>query len=140
MGGSFSITIDKKRFQDELDKEYKALLDEMDAEVSAAAINITKAAVMAAPVRQSKGTKGGLKSSIAYKPLGFLDYEVVAPITYAPYVEFGTGGLVQIPKGFEDLAQQFYVNGKGRNRAQPFLIPAFIFETEQLEKRLKAIK
>jgi HK97 gp10 family phage protein len=45
---------------------------------------------------------------------------------YAPYVEFGTGSGVNVPQGFEAYAMQFYVNGKGTMRAQPFLIPAFI--------------
>jgi HK97 gp10 family phage protein len=45
---------------------------------------------------------------------------------YAPYVEFGTGSGVVIPQGFSDFAMQFYVNGKGTMKAQPYLIPAFI--------------
>jgi HK97 gp10 family phage protein len=45
---------------------------------------------------------------------------------YAPYVEFGTGSGVVIPQGFSDFAMQFYVNGKGTMRAQPYLIPAYL--------------
>ena len=45
---------------------------------------------------------------------------------YAPYVEFGTGSNVSIPEGFGAYAMQFYVNGKGTMKAQPFLIPAYI--------------
>jgi HK97 gp10 family phage protein len=45
---------------------------------------------------------------------------------YAPYVEFGTGINVSIPEGFDAYAMQFYVNGKGTMKAQPFLIPAYI--------------
>ena len=45
---------------------------------------------------------------------------------YAPYVEFGTGSGVVIPQGFSDFAMQFYVNGKGTMKAQPFLIPAYL--------------
>ena len=45
---------------------------------------------------------------------------------YAPYVEFGTGSGVVIPQGFNDFAMQFYVNGKGTMKAQPFLIPAYL--------------
>jgi HK97 gp10 family phage protein len=45
---------------------------------------------------------------------------------YAPYVEFGTGSGVNIPEGFSAYAMQFYVNGKGTMKAQPYLIPAFI--------------
>ena len=45
---------------------------------------------------------------------------------YAPYVEFGTGINVRIPEGFGAYAMQYYVNGKGTMKAQPYLIPAFI--------------
>jgi HK97 gp10 family phage protein len=45
---------------------------------------------------------------------------------YAPYVEFGTGSGVNVPQGFEAYAMQFYVNGKGTMKAQPFLIPAYL--------------
>jgi hypothetical protein len=148
MANSFSIDVNLTRFNDELDKEYQAIIAEMDAEYQAAASNIEAAAVIAAPVsnkmerneKASGPTAGGLKSIIQAKRLDRLDYEVVAPIKYAPYVEFGTGENVSIPPGFEELAQTFYVDGKGRNKAQPFLIPAFLFESQQLLKRLEAIK
>ena len=45
---------------------------------------------------------------------------------YAPYVEFGTGSGVVIPQGFNAFAMQFYVNGKGTMKAQPYLIPAYL--------------
>jgi hypothetical protein len=45
---------------------------------------------------------------------------------YAPYVEFGTGTNVRIPQGFSAFAMQYFVNGKGTMKAQPYLIPAFI--------------
>ena len=45
---------------------------------------------------------------------------------YAPYVEFGTGSGVNVPQGFSDYAMQFYVNGKGTMKEQPFLIPAYL--------------
>lgn len=48
------------------------------------------------------------------------------PAPYAPYVEFGTGSNVSVPEGFGAYAMQFYVNGKGTMKAQPYLIPAFI--------------
>lgn len=135
MANAFNVEIDLKRFNNQLDKEYQEIVKRTDAEMFAATVNIEKAAAQAAPVDLD-----GLKSTIQAKRLGPLNYEVVAPITYAPYVEFGTGNQVVIPKGFEALARQFYVNGQGKTRAQPFLIPAFIFESAQLEKRLNAIK
>ena len=62
---------------------------------------------------------------------------------YAPFVEFGTGGLVEIPKGFEALASEFK-GKKGRKvnrKAQPFLIPAFMAEKPKyLEKCEKILQ
>ena len=49
-----------------------------------------------------------------------------SPAPYAPYVEFGTGSGVVIPEGFGAFAMQYFVSGKGRMKAQPYLIPAFI--------------
>ena len=57
---------------------------------------------------------------------------------YAPYVEFGTGGLVEIPQGFEELAAKF--KGRGVKKvnlpARPFLIPAALKEGEILLEQL----
>lgn len=55
------------------------------------------------------------------------------------YVEFGTGSMVQIPEGLEAYAMTFYVNGKGRLPAKPFLFPAFFAEQEDLLYRLKIL-
>lgn len=62
---------------------------------------------------------------------------------YAPYQEFGTGGLVDVPAGMEDYAMQF----KGNDIKQinlpprPFLYPAWkkngLKFLENLEKMLK---
>ena len=43
----------------------------------------------------------------------------------AAYLEFGTGAKVQVSAGYEDLAWQFYVNGKGTLPPYPYLIPAY---------------
>lgn len=71
--------------------------------------------------------------------------EVSARTDYAAYVEFGTGTLVNVPKGLEDYAMQF--KGKGVKQvnlpARPFLFPAFYKAVAELpteiEKQLKAI-
>lgn len=41
------------------------------------------------------------------------------------YYEFGTGVYVQVTPEWKDMAWQFYVNGKGRLRAHPYMYPAF---------------
>lgn len=81
---------------------------------------------------------GFLRNSIRLEPISKLTYTVEARAKYAPYVEFGTGGLVTIPAGYESYAALF--RGKGIRkinlRARPFLIPAFESEIPQLMKRL----
>ncbi len=61
------------------------------------------------------------------------------PAPYAPYVEFGTGSGVVIPQGFNAFAMQYYVNGKGTMKAQPYLIPAFIKYRKIFLKDMKQI-
>ena len=55
---------------------------------------------------------------------------------YAAYQEFGTGALVEIPKGYEDFAHEFFVNGKGVTPAQPFLLPAFLARRDNIVNEL----
>lgn len=62
---------------------------------------------------------------------------------YAPYVEFGTGGTVDVPSGLEDYAIQF--KGQGIKQVnlppRPFLYPAWkrngLKFMENLEKLVK---
>jgi len=67
-----------------------------------------------------------LFQSIGVVAKGINNYEVVATMPYAAYIEFGTGGAVKIPTGVEDYAIQF----KKPNRlnismkANPYLFPA----------------
>ena len=82
------------------------------------------------------GGGGGIRGS-AYKDQRGLDGEVGFKNQYAPYVEFGTGTEVQIPLGLEDYAMTFYVNGKGRLPARPFLFPAWFKEQREFMKRIK---
>lgn len=71
---------------------------------------------------------GKLRQSITFDlvPSG-LGGSLSANVDYWAYVEFGTGGLVSVPEGFEDLASGF--KGKGKRTInlapQPFLIPAY---------------
>lgn len=62
-------------------------------------------------------------------------------VTYAPYIEFGTGKLVQVPQGLESYAMQF--KGKGIKEvnlpARPFMFPAFFAEKPKLIKKIKNV-
>jgi len=74
-------------------------------------------------------------------PIGDLTFSVEAKAKYSAYIEFGTGGQVSIPAGYEDLAMMF--KGRGLRtiniRPQPFLIPSYENEKPKLIQRLKKL-
>lgn len=59
------------------------------------------------------------------------------------YIEFGTGVYVKVAPEWKDMAWQFYVNGKGRLRATPYMYPAYVkgrkIFIEALRKKIKQI-
>jgi len=65
--------------------------------------------------------------------------KVTANTPYAPYVEFGTGGEVQVPDGWEEIAAQF--KGKGirtiNMKPQPYLVPNFVKVRRRLTERIR---
>jgi HK97 gp10 family phage protein len=64
---------------------------------------------------------------------------VLAP--YAPFVEFGTGGLVQVPNELKEIAIKF--KGKGIRqvnlRARPYLYPALLRGRAEYLDKLKKV-
>ena len=64
---------------------------------------------------------------------------VLAP--YAPFVEFGTGGLVQVPNELKEMAIKF--KGKGIKQvnlqARPYLYPALIRGSAEYIDKLKKV-
>lgn len=81
---------------------------------------------------------GFLKNS-GYEVKGQLSSEVGFNVHYSPYVEFGTGGMVDVPAGLEDYAIQF--KGAGIKQvnlpARPFLFNSAFEEQQALIERLK---
>jgi len=75
-------------------------------EVNASALKIQSDAKKLAPVNL-----GTLRNTIYLveenKGSNQFVYGVGASASYAPYVEFGTGGKVSIPNGYQDYATQF---------------------------------
>lgn len=72
---------------------------------------------------------GKLRQSITYEPIkGGMGAMVSVNVPYGLWIEFGTGGLVEIPEGFEDLAATARGSGKREVNipAQPYLIPAWL--------------
>ena len=85
---------------------------------------------------------GGLMQSISVTyQKSKLEGTVSVNAPYAPYVEFGTGGLVEIPQGFEELAAKF--KGRGVKKvnlpARPYLIPAALKGGKILQEKLSKI-
>jgi len=64
---------------------------------------------------------------------------ILAP--YAPYVEFGTGGLVNVPEEMKEIAIKF--KGKGIKqvnlRARPFLYPSLLRGRKEYLDKLKLV-
>ena len=84
-------------------------------EFNASALNIQSNAKKYAPVNI-----GTLRNSIQLKEElsnGQLVFTIGSKLSYAPYIEFGTGGKVTIPVGYEQFARQFKGN-KGGTFAQ----------------------
>lgn len=123
-----------KAIQDKLNELSKESQQGLANEINNSALNIQRNAK-----RNVVVDNGFLRGSIALEPINELTYTVEAKAKYAPYVEFGTGGLVDIPAGYEQYAAIFKGKGirKVNLRARPFLIPAFENEVPQLMKRLK---
>lgn len=114
----------------------KHLRQDVGDEINASALSIMSSAKRLAPV-----DLGFLRGQISIEPVNDLTFEVEAKAKYSAYIEFGTGGEVRIPAGYEDLAILF----KGRGvrtvniRPQPFLIPSFETEKPKLIQRLKKL-
>lgn len=109
----------------------------IDAVTDGVALEIELNAKQSAPVDTGKLRQGinTIKVSESY-------YKIQARERYSAYIEFGTGGLVNVPDELKELAIQF--KGKGVKqinlKPQPFLYPAFqkgkLEYIEQLEKLL----
>jgi HK97 gp10 family phage protein len=117
----------------------EALAKGVDMEMAATVADINAEQQIRVPV-----DKGFLKSSLKTRKVAPLNYLVVssgAGSSYAPYQEFGTGGLVSIPQGLESEAALY--RGKGQRqvnmRAQPFFFAPAFAEWNKLKKRIETM-
>jgi HK97 gp10 family phage protein len=107
-------------------------------------VNASALAIQSKARRDVVVDNGILRNSIQLKEVNTGDkimYTVGSRLKYAPYVEFGTGGTVNVPAGYEDFAIQF--KGKGIRkinlRPRPYLIPAFESEIPILRKNIQNV-
>lgn len=125
-----------KEIQDALKTIDSKLKQDVSDEINASALNIQSSAKRLAPV-----DLGFLRNNIALVQESPLTFAVEAKAKYSAYLEFGTGGEVKIPAGYEDLAMLFKGRGirKINIRPQPFLIPSYEIEKPKLIDRLKKL-
>ena len=128
---------------DALIKRIGKLAPEIAKEV-AMEVNASALAIQSKARRDVVVDNGILRNSIQLKEINTGDkimYTVGSRLKYAPYVEFGTGGTVNVPAGYEDFAIQF--KGKGIRkinlRPRPYLIPAFESEIPILRKNIQNV-
>lgn len=128
---------------DALIKRLGKLSPEIAKEV-ALEVNASALAIQSKAKRDVQVDNSTLRSSIQLKEVNLgtkIVYTVGSALKYAPYVEFGTGGEVNVPAGYESFAIQF--KGKGIRkinlRARPYLIPAFESQIPILRKNIKNV-
>ena len=115
---------------------------EVAEEVNASALAIqSKAKKSVAANSTDNGTLLGSIQLVSVLKDKRILYTVGSRLKYAPYVEFGTGGTVNVPAGYEDFAIQFKGKGirKVNLRPRPYLIPAFESEMPILRKNIQNV-
>jgi HK97 gp10 family phage protein len=112
-----------------------------DAQILAVAItNVTADDMVTDAKLKAPVDLGQLRLSIGHTTarVGYNKSFFFANAPYSAYVEFGTGGRVSIPKGFEELASRY--KGKGIRqidiKPQPFFIPAYLQNIPIYRKKL----
>lgn len=109
-GGRY-ITIDTS----DLDLINKYFDDLTETALKYFAIDVKTAALLGETDAKLLAPKnlGTLRNSIKAKKIDEHSYYLTASAPYAGFVEFGTGGKVDIPKGFEKVALEWKNAGKG---------------------------
>ena len=131
--GINNVIANLRKYGKEAEKEIEAATEE-------AARNIELYAASNAPANF-----GTLRQSIRASSIAPMRWRVRADDTglapYAAYVEFGTGGLVQVPEELREQALLF--KGKGIKkinlRARPYLYPALIRGRKEYLTALKKL-
>jgi HK97 gp10 family phage protein len=119
-----------KAFVERLDKIEKAFQDTM--------IKMEQEATAAAPV-----DSGELKSSIKWKELGKLSYELRADTNYAAFVEFGTGDasiIKNYDQFWQDIGYPFWTKRQNTGIGPtPFFYPTVNKNIPKLKNKIKSI-
>ena len=128
----------KVRGLSELLAELNRLPDQAEAEAKQLAETYGRLTLTGAQ-RRAPVDLGKLRQSGSYESSRRgLGAKVTFSAPYAAFVEFGTGGLVSVPEGWEDLASGYKGKGKRQiNRApHPYLIPVFLINADKYYQNL----
>lgn len=135
MAGGVTIQVEGlAKLQKKYGKMPKVLVDELDADMSALAVNYVERVVAATP-----RDTGQLAGATTQKKIAVLHYEIVNNKFYAPYVEWGTVSFVSVPAELQAYAAQFKGQGLVKNggmRPLPFFFPHIPWATQQLNKQM----
>lgn len=85
-----------------------------EALIEVKGVNLDTASKLAQTAKRlSPVDEGVLRNSIKVEDFDKINYNVGTNLPYAPYIEFGTGRKVKVPKEFSDLAQKARSGKKG---------------------------
>lgn len=130
--GVNTVIAELRRYGKEAEKDIEAVTEQM-------ARKIEGYAKISAPT--DLGKLGQSIQAVKYTPTNWKIEAggVLAP--YAPFVEFGTGGLVDVPQELQEQAIKF--KGKGIKqinlRPRPYLYPAFLRGSAEYVEKLKKV-
>lgn len=94
--------------------------NEMEADAKRRAPDVYKY-----PKGATQPTNGEINQAIAAVTEGKMKASVSVNSKMGAYAEFGTGAFVDVPKGWEQIAWTYYVDGKGMIMPTPYFYPAF---------------
>jgi len=120
---------------------YDKIITEIDREMAASVEQMSTNAKIAFDLDIPE-----IKQSIRSKKNKFLDYSLIAGTPNSPlaaYIEFGTGRYFTLYPGkekeWQELAYNYYKNGKGRTRPHPYLYPSFTSGLVSLISNIKQV-
>lgn len=122
-----------------IEKYSKDLADGIDQDLSTAAESVAVMAKTKAPIGKTGALGEYIRADVSIR----FQKTVTVYAPYAAYVEFGTGVKVFKTPEFnftpemKAYAMEFYVSGKGREPAHPYLFPSLEIEKVRLIARIK---
>jgi len=124
-----------------LNKSYEKIKNEIDNEMAASVELMT---TVAKTIYSSDNAE--IRSSIRNKKIKDFSYELIAgrgDDPMAAYIEFGTGRYFKLYPGkekeWQDLADQYFVNGEGMMRPAPYFYPSVTSGVVSLTSNIKQI-